>query len=260
MKSCIEGILEIFAQCTQVEAIAMGGSRGSGNYDETSDYDLYLYVNRQIPEEERRNILQQFCQVVEVGNQYWEYEDNCTMKDGIDLDIIYRNLQNFEKEIAEVVTLCHSRNGYTTCMWNNLLFSRIVFDRTGAFAALQQKYRIPYPSALKKNIIEKNRKLLNGVLPSYDRQIEKAFARNDLVSINHRVTEFLASYFDILFAYNELTHVGEKKLAAICKEKCQVLPGQFEENLSLLFSNMYRKDISTILERMVVELDRILSK
>ena len=45
--------------------------------------------------------------------------------------------------------------------------------------------------------------LLSGMLPSFDTQIKKAEKRRDLVSVNHRVTEFLASYFDILFALNE---------------------------------------------------------
>ena len=58
-------------------------------------------------------------------------------------------------------------------------------------------------------------KLLSGMLPSFDAQIEKAENRKDFVSVNHRVTEFLASYFDIIFALNEMTHPGEKRMQSI---------------------------------------------
>ena len=36
-----------FATLPEVEAIALGGSRAGANYDEKSDYDLYIYCNRQ---------------------------------------------------------------------------------------------------------------------------------------------------------------------------------------------------------------------
>ncbi|MDE5893740.1 MAG: hypothetical protein K2H45_12535 [Acetatifactor sp.] len=63
--------------------------------------------------------------------------------------------------------------------------------------------------------------------------------RRDLVSINHRVTEFLASYFDLLFALNGITHPGEKRLIELCRKNCAILPENFEENLQALFSHMY---------------------
>ena len=81
--------------------------------------------------------------------------------------------------------------------------------------------------------------MLHGVLPRYDDQIKKAVSRNDLVSINHRTSAFIESYFDIIFALNKMTHPGEKKLINICKEQCKILPNNFEENLTKLFSSMY---------------------
>ena len=79
-------------------------------------------------------------------------------------------------------------------------------------------------------------------MPAYNTQIKKAFARNDLVSINHRITEFLASYFDLIFALNEKTHYGEKRLISLCKSECKILPADFEKNLVSLFKNMYNDD------------------
>ena len=34
-----------FSKIPEVEAIALGGSRATDNYDETSDYDLYIYCS-----------------------------------------------------------------------------------------------------------------------------------------------------------------------------------------------------------------------
>ena len=117
---------------------------------------------------------------------------------------------------------------------------------------------MPYPAQLKKNIIEKNRKLLSGMLPSFDKQIEKAEKRRDFVSVNHRVTEFLASYFDILFALNGMTHPGEKRMQSICAAECKTLPESFEQNFERLFDGMYRESISAVIADMVAELDKLI--
>lgn len=78
-------------------------------------------------------------------------------------------------------------------------------------------------------------------MPAYPKQIIKDVQRNDFVSINHRIKEFLASYFDLLFAINEVTHPGEKRLVQLCNKQCKILPENFEENLELLFSHMFSK-------------------
>ena len=194
---------------------------------------------------------------MEIGNSFWELEDDVTLNDGIDMDIIYRNLTDFENTISSVVDACVSWNGYTTCMWNNLITSRIVFDKNGKLTALQGKYKIPYPQKLKENIISNNMKLLSGMLPSFDMQIKKAENRGDLVSVNHRVTEFLASYFDIIFALNEMTHPGEKRMQSICSKECRILPEKFDENLKRLFKGMFREDISPVICEMVEEMKKI---
>lgn len=49
----------------------------------------------------------------------------------------------------------------------------------------------------------------------------------------------MESYFDIIFAMNELTHPGEKRLVQLCKKNCKILPNNFEENINRLFVNLY---------------------
>ena len=254
----VQSLFKELSSIPQVEAISLGGSRATKKNDAKSDYDVYIYIAGSIEEQTRKKILENYCNYMEIGNSFWELEDDVTLKTGIDMDIIYRNMSDFEKTISYVVDDCKSYNGYTTCMWHNLITSQIIYDHNRNLQKLQDKYRIPYPKKLKENIISNNFKLLNGMLPSFDGQIRKAEQRNDLVSVNHRVAEFLACYFDIIFALNEMTHPGEKRMQSICSAECSILPANFDTNLNQLFCSMFRQNISPIIEVIVDELKKIL--
>ena len=254
IKIDVQRLFDEFSHIVQVEAIALGGSRATGRNDEKSDYDVYVYLSDYVDESIRYGILEKYCKYIEIGNSFWELEDDVTLKNGIDMDIVYRNMTDFENMVSSVVDDCVAWNGYTTCMWHNLITSKIVYDKNGKLKELQTKYQIPYPKKLKENIISKNMNLLSGMLPSFDLQIEKAEKREDFVSINHRVTEFLASYFDIVFALNEMTHPGEKRMQSICSNECKILPKNFDEMLNRLFNGMFCDKISPIIKDMVDEL------
>ncbi len=250
--SQMKNILDELKAQPQVVAIAIAGSRASGNCDEKSDYDIYVYSDKEdfVPEAVREEIYNKYCQSIEVGNKYFEYEDNVILNNGIPADIIFRSLDMLVNIQKYVVDNCLARLGYTTAFWHTLNVSKIYCDKTGEFTDIQKKYNIAYPKQLKRNIIEKNMKMLSGVLPSYDKQIKKAVNRNDLVSICHRTTAYIESYFDVIFALNEMTHPGEKKLVEICKNKCKILPNNFEENINKLYKNMYTEYDFSVLEDM----------
>lgn len=238
-----------FSVLPEVEAIALGGSRAGPDYDEKSDYDLYIYCTGLPCEDMRSRILEKYCTYMEIGNSFWELEDDCILKDGVDIDILYRNIEDFSQVLYTVVEEHTAYNGYTTCMWHNLLHSRILYDKSGKLTRLQGRYRIPYPDELRSNIIHKNLRLLTGNLPSYDLQIKKAVSRQDKVSVNHRTAAFLESYFDIIFALNKLTHPGEKRMIQYAKEQAEILPAGFEDNLDELFLNLFtdsEKAVQTI--------------
>ena len=99
----------------------------------------------------------------------------------------------------------------------------------------KKKCNTAYPEKLKSNTMKKNYPILRRSFSSYYNQIAKALMRNDLVSVNHRLAAFLASYFDILFAINEIPHPGEKKLMDIVENQCNIKPENFKENLNNLF-------------------------
>ena len=58
------------------------------------------------------------------------------------------------------------------------------------------------------------------------------------MSVNHRIAAFIESYFDIIFAVNELTHPGEKRMISYAKEHAKILPKDFEENMNVLLNSM----------------------
>jgi predicted nucleotidyltransferase len=243
----------------EVDAIVLGGSRASGKNDAASDYDVYVYLNRPLEAETRREILEKTCSYIELGNAYWELEDDCILNSGIVLELIYRDLTGLEADLTRVLLNCQASSGYSTCLAENLRTARVLFDRNGSYVDLQRKFSFPYPDKLCQNIILKNRELLSGKIPSYDKQISKAVARGDLVSVNHRITEFLASYFDILFALNRRYHPGEKRLAEICQAECELLPEDFRENLEKLPAQS-QFDPVLIVQNMVEKLDKILEE
>jgi len=255
----IKGILDEMKNHPQVDAIVFAGSRASGNSDEKSDYDVYIYCsgNDFLPEDVRSSIYSKYCSRYETGNKYFEYEDNIVMNCGVLADILFRNIEMLQSTQEYVVDRCEARLGYTTAFWHTLKISEAYVDKSGAFTQMQHKYDVPYPQQLKKNIITKNMNMLSGVLPSYDEQIAKAVKRNDVVSICHRTAAYMESYFDVIFALNEMTHPGEKRLVSICKQQCKLLPKDFEKNINNLYSSMYNGYNLSILGEMYANLKQL---
>ena len=256
----IDDLYSALKKLPQVDALALGGSRAGGRNDKSSDYDLYVYLTSPLDIESRRSAIVPLCQKAEIGNHYFEEEDNIILADGVYVDIIYRFIGMFDEMITAVIEGKCVRNGYSTCFWHNIKTSQVIFDKSGEYTRLREKAQCDYPPKLKAAIIERNMALLTGNLPSYDKQISKAYYRHDYVSVNHRVAAFLESYFDVIFALNEMTHPGEKKLIQICEAECKILPANFKDNLMKLFEYMFKYDVSDILENMVAELKKVIYK
>lgn len=254
-----ERLCKELAELSEVEAIALGGSRAAGSYDEKSDYDLYVYISSMIDNEKRSNILVKYCKYLEIGNRYWELEDDCILNDDIPIDIIYRSLDGFESGIRRTIINEEPNNAYSTCFYDNLKNCRIIYDKEGRLQALKDRYAVSYPEGLRRNIINRGLELLSGKLPSYDQQILKAYKRNDYFSINHRTTAFLETYFDIIFAINRITHPGEKRLIEKTKASCRILPKDYEENIMKLLNRDYKneEELALLLKDLVDNLQDI---
>ena len=259
----LQAIVSRFAALNEVEGILLAGSLTNNTQDEHSDIDLYVYQNAEIPVDKRDEITKEFTSYMELNNQFWETEDDGILKDlNMGLEIIYRDFNWIKADLERILDQHQGSVGYSTCFWSNYLSSKILYDRDGKFTALQEKYNVPYPKELKQSIIEKNYPLLRKSMCSYYDQIEKALKRNDLISINHRVASLLASYFDILFAVNEMPHPGEKKLIKIVKSKCSLLPNGLEEDIQRVLEKSVSgtKEVLDSIDILVDHLDILLEE
>jgi len=234
----ITKLVERFSKFPQVEAITLAGSLAFNTEDDNSDIDIDIYITSEIPPEERRKIAEEFADYMEINNTFWGPGDEWKLRGSLKaVDIIYLDMNWINDYLKNVVENHEAWVGYTTCFWHNVIDSKIVFDRNGTLIKLQEKYKIDYPKELKDNIIAKNYPILRQNMSSYYYQIEKAVQRKDYISLNHRVAALLASYFDILFAANEIRHPGEKKLMKIVKNTCKLIPVNMEENITNLLKS-----------------------
>ena len=247
-KTVVDLVYE-FSKLKEVKGILLSGSHATKTNDKNSDYDIYIYISKVIALEKRKEITDKFCNYIELGNAFWESEDDGILAEGnIEVEIIYRELNWIQNSLNRTLIEYQADIGYTTCFWSNFINSIVMYDENGELNKLQEKYRISYPKELKENIIKKNYPLLKKQMPSYYNQIEKALKREDFVSINHRIAAFIASYFDIIFAINEVPHPGQKKLLKIIKDNNFKIPKDMHKNIETILELTATNSTNILLE------------
>jgi predicted nucleotidyltransferase len=200
------------AQNEQVEAVALAGSAVGKMADPHSDYDIYIYSQETVDVALRENLLRPHAVKLELHRTFWEDEDALIHKDGLKIEFMYRTHAWTEGEVAAKIDRHEATLGYTTAVLYNIQQSQILFDRSGWFKGLQKRLSQAYPDGLTNSIVRKNLPVLGSIVSSYEEQIHAARRRGDLLSLNHRVAAWLASYFDIVFAVNRRFHPGEKRM------------------------------------------------
>jgi hypothetical protein len=247
-----------FANLPEVAAVALAGSGVTGAADEQSDVDLYVYAGAPIAMADRVAIATGFATRAEVGNDFWEPGDEwIDTQTGRHVDVMYRTPDWIEEQLKRVLVRHEASLGYSTCFWHNVLHSTALFDRSDWYRGLQATAARPYPQPLRRAIIARNHPILRQTLSSYLAQIERAVRRGDSVSIQHRVTALLASYFDVLFAVNELPHPGEKRLLQLSARHCTKIPTDMESHLNALLQTAARPASPAIVTHVNALLDSL---
>jgi hypothetical protein len=247
-----------FADLPVVIAVALAGSEGAGAADERSDLDLYVYAAAPVAMADRAAIATRFATYREVGNDFWEPGDEwIDRQTGYQVDVMYRAPGWIEEQLDKVLVRHEASVGYSTCFWHNVLHSTPLFDRSGWYRNMQAAAARSYPQPLQRAIIAKNHPILRQTLSSYLAQIERAVRRGDSVSIQHRVTALLASYFDVLFAVNELPHPGEKRLLQVATTRCARTPRDMESHINALLETAARPVSLAVVEQINVLLDSL---
>jgi hypothetical protein len=237
-QALVERLVALYRRFPQVEALALAGSLTSGaSTDPASDIDLCVYINAPIPLEERLALVEQLggAARASMGLDYWGPGDEWfDAASGIEVDAVYWETGWMEETLKNILERCQASLGYTTAFWHTVRSSRSLYDRSGWFARLQAWCARPYPEALRQAIIVRNSAVLREIIPAYAHQVEKAARRGDLVSVNHRVAALLASYFDVIFAYNRVPHPGEKRLLEQAARMCPRLPRDMASQVNAL--------------------------
>ena len=241
----MENIICELSNLQEVEAIMSGGSRATENFDEHSDYDLYVYLNSSLDEEKRRIILEKYCSYMEYSNHFWELEDDGVLKNGIEIELIYRNISDIDDSLDALVNKGQVSHGYSTCFLDNLLKSKVLFDKNDRINELRKKYQNGLNEQLLNKIIEYNAPIILDRLPAIYKQVEKAVKRNDIHSINHRLTEYFSIFYDILFAINHKTHPGEKRLLEYAT-KLDLLPKNYKKYIDNIFRNVFHNNTTML--------------
>lgn len=261
MNMIVYQIVNEFKRLDEVVAITLAGSCASGRKDNYSDIDIDIITERDIPVEKRESIAKKFSDLMEINNTFWGPSDEFVLRNSsIQVDIAYFDFKWLKEKLENILENHIASIGYTTCFWNNVINSLVVFDNNNKFNDLKEKYTIEYPEELKRNIVNKNYPILKKNFSAYYNQVEKAINRKDIVNLNNRITAFLDSYFDIIFAINEIPHPGEKRLLSIINTMCEKLPKNSVKDIEKLIKDISNCDFTILedIDEIVNQLDVIL--
>jgi len=235
----LAGVVHCLSSTPSVAAIALVGSHASGIAEPSSDFDLFVYADGDL-RELRSQVAEQIADPAEWrsvhGGAFGDGDVWRLKEGGAWIDLMYWTTAWGEEQLRRVLVKHTASMGYSTAFWRSIRDARPLYERDTWHAELQRQARQAYPEDLRRNIISLNRPYLRDHPFSYRHQAAKAIERHDMVSVNHRVAAWLASYFDIVFAINRILHPGEKRLLELAARECRVVP----------------EDMATFVERLVV--------
>ena len=231
-------LAEAFGRYPSVELVTLSGSRTSGAVtDSCSDIDLFIYTaDGTFPLPERQAIIARLGGAARqnLGLTFWGplADSWFDARSGIEVDVVYTDRHWTEEAIDRILRRHQPSGGYSTCSWHAVRSAAILFERSSWFREMQTWCQQPYPPELRQAIIAHNLPILRAVIPSYRYNVQKSLLRRDLLFINNEITWLLASYFDVLFAFNWVAHPGSKRLLAQVERLCPLRPADLESQVN----------------------------
>src|SRR6266536_5830717 len=209
-------VVQSIASSPAVAAIALVGSQASGAAESGSDVDIFVYIDGDLGDGDLGELRSRLADEL-ADPAAWRSTHETAFGDGdvwllrdgrIWLDLMYWTTTWGEAQLRRVLIEHAASMGYSTAFWRSIRDAQPLYERDAWHAGLQRQARQAYPEELRHNIITLNRPYLRDHPFSYRHQTATALERHDLVSVNHRVAAWLASYFDIIFAVNRVLHPG----------------------------------------------------
>ncbi|HEY0604741.1 MAG TPA: hypothetical protein VGD58_17615 [Herpetosiphonaceae bacterium] len=255
----VQTIVERFRPLPQVRALALAGSQSTARADTRSDFDVYAFLDAAVPVVLRTELAREFAGRMEIDNQFFGPGDEwIEAATGVKVDLIYFDAPWIEEQVERVLVRHQPSVGYSTAFWHTMRNTLPLFDRDGWLDRIKALAAQPYPESLRRAIVAHNHPILRDTLSSLLYQIESAFARNDMISVQHRTTAILTSYFDILFAVNRLPHPGEKRQVEWLTRRGTKLPQEMQQDLdALLAVRPVQENAALLMERIHALLDRL---
>ena len=100
MDKPLENIVDFYTSFEQVKAIAFAGSNSAKTSDNASDIDLYVFLDKDIEVEDRRNFVEKISSKFEVGGEYFGNGDEYFVDElGQQVDVMYWNTNWFENVV-----------------------------------------------------------------------------------------------------------------------------------------------------------------
>ena len=135
MNMIVYQIVNEFKRLDEVVAITLAGSCASGRKDNYSDIDIDIITERDIPVEKRESIAKKFSDLMEINNTFWGPSDEFVLRNSsIQVDIAYFDFKWLKEKLENILENHIASIGYTTCFWNNVINSLVVFDKMCASA------------------------------------------------------------------------------------------------------------------------------
>lgn len=245
-----------------VEAVALIGSRMTGMATDASDIDLFVYVREPgFDDGSRHSLADSLADGLGprvVADPPYAADAWVLRGTSLLLDIQYWPTSWAEDELDWRLVKQSPQHGFSTCFWRSIREGVPLYERTQWHQAVQQRATARYPDGLRSAIIDVNRRALGRDHPfSIFHQAATAIETGDVVNAQRKVSQWLANYFDVLFAANRTLHPGEKRLIVWVERECSVLPDNFRRDVERLVESCSQRSAEAVqlMEVMVARLD-----